>query len=428
MPVADQEFLDASIFVEGHELLEARFKWHRYKASDGPHTSKNLSVKILHSFYRGDQPSGENDTVLQQVALLSDHGFDVELISLSSDDLEAHASLKVLTGIGLATGVQQARPPLDWFADADILHIHNTFPSMSHKALVDVDTPKVLTAHNYRAFCANGLFLRDGSRCTDCVDIGSLQGVRHGCYRQSRLQTLPIALQQRSTRSLVQLMSNCDRVLLPGEPMRGVFEQLGLQNTQVLHNPVSSTDAKSGFTPLTNEWLFVGRMSPEKGLVDLIRVWPKGDALAVVGDGPERQMAEEIAFERELIVRFLGGRDSQGVKELMSQSLGLIFPSKALEGAPLVYGEAMQAGLPVIAAEGSTLATQADADGTGVTFSFAEPETVVGALESIRNNRAALSSRARDVYLNRYTTDAWITQATQIYEGVVAAHHPSRHS
>ena len=406
-------------------MIKDVFNWRRMVPDASPESLNGRSVKVIHSFYRSSQPSGENDAVLQQVALLAHGGFKVELVYLSADDLEVHLPVKFLTAAGLATGTPTASLPSGWFSNADILHIHNTFPTMSHKWLSSLNLPKVLTAHNYRAFCANGLFLRDGSRCTACVNAGPLQAVRHGCYRQSRLQTVPIALQQRSPRSLVHLMNNCERVLLPGVPMQDTFQGLGIRNTQVLHNPVPRTDSEQGSRPLTDEWLFVGRISPEKGLIDLLHIWPPGETLAVVGEGPQRQAAEKVAAERQLSVRFLGQRDSQEVGQLMSESLGLVFPSKAMEGAPLVYGEAMQAGLPLIAAEGSTLATQARTDETGMTFSWSEPESLNSALATMRKGRAALSSRARQVYLDRYTPEAWIDQVTKIYEAAIANHKRS---
>jgi len=401
------------------------FNWYRKRPAAIGTSPKHISVKILHSFYRSSQPSGENDAVLQQVDLLARGGFDVELIFLSSDDLEAGRLAKPLTALGLATGWPQASLPDSWLNDANVLHIHNTFPAMSHEWLASIDIPKVLTAHNYRAFCANGLFLRDGSRCMDCVANTNFQAVHHACYRQSRLQTIPLVLQQRSPRSLVHLMNNCDRVLLPGEPMQDTFRGLGIRNTQVLHNPVPRKDSEPGSRPLTNEWLFVGRISPEKGLVNLLDIWPRDEALAVVGDGPQRQAAEKVASERQLTARFLGQCDSQEVNQLMSQSPGLVFPSKALEGAPLVYGEAMQAGLPLVAAEGSTLATQTTADETGMTFSWSEHGSLDSALTATRMGRPALSNRARQVYLDRYTPEAWIDQVNRIYEAAIANHKRS---
>jgi len=106
----------------------------------------------------------------------------------------------------------------------------------------------------------------------------------------------------------------------------------------------------------------------------------------------------------------------------MLASLGLVFASKALEGAPLVYGEATQAGLPVLVAEGSTLATQVLADQTGATFSRTDAESLASGLRRIRATRDQLSRRARNVYEKRYTPDVWIEQITEIYEAAISAH------
>src|SRR4029079_4981310 len=43
--------------------------------------------------------------------------------------------------------------------------------------------------------CANGLHLRDGRVCTDCVGTRlGLPAVQHGCYRASRPPTVPVSI------------------------------------------------------------------------------------------------------------------------------------------------------------------------------------------------------------------------------------------
>lgn len=214
-------------------------------------------------------------------------------------------------------------------------------------------------------------------------------------------------------------MSDCHQVLVPGEPMQEIFHALGVTNTQVLPHPVTAALDPSEVRPQSNEWLFVGRISPEKGLVDLLRLWPSSQPLIVVGDGPDRQEAENITIQRNLSVQFLGSQDSHEVRTLMSSSRGLVFPSKALEGAPLVYGEAMQAGLPVVAADGSTLATQTSADGTGPTFTWDDSFSLTTALDFVTHNRAQLASRAVEVYTSRYRPDVWINNVTDIYRAAL---------
>lgn len=341
---------------------------------------------------------------------------------MSSDDLESSVLAKMLTATGLATGTPRAQPPQAWFASTDVVHIHNTFPAISHEWLGEVAVPKVITAHNYRAFCANGLFLRNGVRCMDCTTRGSSRAVIHGCYRNSHAKSIPIAMQQSSSRSLSQLMSCCHRVLLPGQPMEEIFNALGVANTQVLFHPVTEKPTTSAAGSPRNAWLFVGRISPEKGLVDLLGLWPSSRPLMVIGEGPDRRRAESLAIERGLAVQFLGSRSSNEVQSLMSRSRGLIFPSRALEGAPLVYGEAMQAGLPLVATEGSTFATQTMVDRTGALFTWDDPGSLNYALDLVDENHADLVDQARVIYESRYTPDKWINNITEIYKAAIFTH------
>ena len=395
--------------------------WYRTRPH-GNHSPHLPTVKVLHSFYRSSLHSGENEAVLQQVDLLAESGFDVELIYLSSDDLDSNLSAKALTAVGLTIGTPTARPPQEWLAGADLLHIHNTFPTMSHEWLGNAKIPKVLTAHNYRAFCANALFLRDGQRCMECTTQGSSRAVLHGCYRNSRIRSIPLAIQQNSSRSLAQLMRRCHQVLVPGEPMQEIFRSLGVSNTRLLPQPAPATHNDAHSFPPTNAWLFVGRVSNEKGLAELFRIWPAQEEIVVIGEGPESTKAQEIAHQRQLPVQFLGGKENREVRSIMSTSRGLVFPSRALEGAPLVYGEAMQSGLPIVAADGSTLATQTLADHTGAVFTWDDPSSLTTALGFVAERRAELADRAQAIYASRYTPDVWIDNVTEIYRSAISAH------
>ena len=79
----------------------------------------------------------------------------------------------------------------------DIVHVHNTFPLISPSIFYAVGkkSAMVLTLHNYRLFCSNGMLLRSGKICKKCIDKRSvLPAIRYGCYRESRIATIPLAL------------------------------------------------------------------------------------------------------------------------------------------------------------------------------------------------------------------------------------------
>ncbi|MEV7550380.1 glycosyltransferase family 4 protein [Amycolatopsis sp. NPDC089917] len=102
--------------------------------------------------------------------------------------------------------------------------------------------------------------------------------------------------------------------------------------------------------------IFIGVLVERKGILDLLAalsypgVLPPDATLTVVGDGPQRAMAERAAQAVPLKgrVSFLGFR--QDVPALMAAADALVVPS-TMEQQPLVVAEAMTAGKPVVATD-----------------------------------------------------------------------------
>jgi glycosyltransferase involved in cell wall biosynthesis len=103
------------------------------------------------------------------------------------------------------------------------------------------------------------------------------------------------------------------------------------------------------------QFVFVGRLSPEKGIDTLLAAWTllqekdalTGHELIVIGEGPERTRLEQLAVG--LSVKFTGQKPTEEVYEMIGQSKGLIFPSEWYETFGRVAVEAYAEGVPVIA-------------------------------------------------------------------------------
>lgn len=99
--------------------------------------------------------------------------------------------------------------------------------------------------------------------------------------------------------------------------------------------------------------LFVGRLSPEKGVADLIDIVNrmnengKSVSLTVIGDGPLKPLLIEKVCKLEMTndVSFLGYVDAPS--ERMHEYSALVINSTS-EGVPITLLEAMSKGLPVI--------------------------------------------------------------------------------
>jgi glycosyltransferase involved in cell wall biosynthesis len=96
--------------------------------------------------------------------------------------------------------------------------------------------------------------------------------------------------------------------------------------------------------------LYVGRLSPEKGLRTLLDAWaanrPGGLRLQVIGDGPMRAELEARAVPG---VELVGWLDPAEVRARMLAARALVFPSQWYETFGLALVEGMAAGLPALA-------------------------------------------------------------------------------
>jgi glycosyltransferase involved in cell wall biosynthesis len=100
-------------------------------------------------------------------------------------------------------------------------------------------------------------------------------------------------------------------------------------------------------------FLFLGALSPHKGLDLLLDAWratraESGATLLVAGDGPLRAEVERLAAESSS-VRYLGYLDEAGKRAAFEQAGWLVFPSRLAETFGLVCAEALMAGRPIVA-------------------------------------------------------------------------------
>ena len=118
--------------------------------------------------------------------------------------------------------------------------------------------------------------------------------------------------------------------------------------------PASRIRVKDNFVPPSAQrqgsgefFLVVSRLSPEKGVAQLVDAWRTIDQdLVVAGDGPEM---DAVAANAPANVRLLGAVTPDRVQSLLQRARALLVPSVCYEGAPRVIPEAFAAAVPVIA-------------------------------------------------------------------------------
>jgi len=392
-----------------------------------------MRVLLVHNFYGSTAPSGENQVFEAERALLRAHGHEVSEFTRHSDEIRAQGAWGALKG-ALAT------PWNPWMAAAltdkvkawkpDVVHAHNTFPLISPSifhALAGTDVARVLTLHNYRLFCPAAIPMRAGKVCTDCLDRRSvLPALQHGCYRNSRLATVPVAL-------------NVALHLVAGTWARQVDAFISLSDFQRQRMvdaglPASRVHVKPNFypgQPTVVPWaqrqpyvVFAGRLTTEKGVATLVRAWqfwgPDAPELRVLGDGELRSTLERMATG--LPVRFLGQVSASTAQQQIAEASLLVLPSEWFEGFPMVVREAFAFGTPAAVSDLGPLPSIVRHGESGVVF---EAANVKSLLNTVRNAWQSpgvleqLGQGARKAFEAYYNEDANYEALMRIYQSAI---------
>ena len=389
-----------------------------------------MKILLVHNFYGSTAPSGENTVYLAERALLRQHGHEVVEFTRHSDEIRGHGLFGIVRG-ALATPwnpftVSRLRQVL---ADErpDIMHVHNTFPLLSpavFHAAAGFPTARVITLHNYRTFCAAGIPLRKLRTCTDCLDQQSvLPALKYGCYRESRLATLPMATMIALHRIIGTWRRHVDAFICLSAFQKDTLAGAGLPGEKIYIKPNFYPDPP---TPLP--WkdrddvvLFIGRLADYKGVRHLVKVWQEwGDAaprLELIGDGPEHFFVEESAARCDRI-KLLGHLSFAETQTHLSRAKLLLVPSLWFEGFPMVIREAFALGVPVATSRIGPLPTIVPNGKVGRLFTPGDESDMLRVISDMWNDSntlEALGSAAHEEFEQKYTAERNYRQLLNIY-------------
>ncbi|WDQ17493.1 glycosyltransferase family 4 protein [Rhodopirellula sp. P2] len=307
----------------------------------------------------------------------------VEVVCLNQPDISedknrAAAMLRGLWNREVASVLTRLIEDAD--PDHTILHGHSFSRGLSPAfgpAFVSGKLPHVYTMHEYFLACPNGGFYDYqrqeickrrgmGVRCL-CTNCDSRHGA-HKIFRVARHAILQgMGRLPRALRDIVYISQTQLEVMRPYLPKAATLHHLA--------NPIA-IDPTAGRTKAEDNdvFLYVGRLSPEKGCVDFAKAARDAGVRAVfLGKGSQEDAIRQENPNAEL----LGWVNTDEVTHWMSQARALVFPSLWYEGQPLVSMEALSKGLPVIVANWNAAAEQIEHEKTGLIYTEREKLTDV---------------------------------------------------
>lgn len=377
-----------------------------------------MKILIAHNFYDERQPSGENDLVALETDLLRSAGHEVEILEMRSSHITSDPRKLLSAPIGPVlspVGWSATRGALRTF-QPDIVHLHNPFPLISPymiRQATAAGVPVVQSVHNYRHECANGLLFREGQVCTECPDSGSpMPSIRHGCYRNSRIQSVPMAV---STIVHKSTWNQVSRFFVLTDFMVDRFRARGIAADKIFIKPNHSPDPGPTCPPPTRDVFFAGRLTEEKGVRLLIEAWLAGPdrsprKLRLAGSGPLEAYVLARAGQNKSI-EVLGQLNAEEVATETRRCGVVAVPSTCFEGFPTTVVEAMAHARPCIVTNVGSAGTVVDS-----TFGWVTPATSAGIAEALAESAAAdlsdMGSTGRQLY-DRCHSAAAVTAALE---------------
>ncbi|MEW1659450.1 glycosyltransferase [Streptomyces sp. NPDC093707] len=398
-----------------------------------------MHVLVVHNRYASAQPSGENKVVDQEAALLRAAGHRVEVFERRSDDIAARSLLNKAAVPLLVPWNPAVRSELAARLRAerpDVVHVHNVFPLLSPAVLAacaDAGVPAVATLHNYTQVCPPGTLQRDGRPCTECVGAAPLPAVRHGCYRGSRLATVPLAVSLSVNRR--RWWSGVERFLCISAAQRDVLVRAGMpaERLAVKHNFVPEPDVRRAGAGA--HLLYLGRLAEAKGVRLLMAAWDEiaadggvGVPLVIAGTGPLEREVSAWAEGRD-DVRYVGLLDPARCQQAVARSVAVLAPSTWLEAFGLVVVEAMAAGVPIVAAGHGAFVELVEDGVTGLLHRPGKAASLVScirriAAEPARNREMGQAARRR--YEQGFCPAVGLERLVDAYRTAIAGRTESR--
>lgn len=311
----------------------------------------------------------------------------------------------------------------------DIVHVHNVFPLISPSVLPEcrrAGVPVVMTVHNYRLVCPNGLHMPKGRQdvCEKCCGGREYWCVLRNCERSSP-KSLGYALRNYVARRLGLFRKNVTlfACLTEFQRQRLIAEGYPADRLRVLPNmcPVR-TEVQECAAGDGDYAAYVGRISPEKGIEVLLSVAQRLKDVPFRLAGSYDAMPE-LVDRASANVSFLGNLDGNRLDGFYRQSRFLVLCSRCFEGFPMAIVEAMAHGKPVVAPRIGGIPEIVDDGVTGFLCVPGSAEDLAAKVQYLWANPdlcRRMGRSGREKALREYSPESYYGRLAALYEEAIA--------
>lgn len=378
-----------------------------------------MKILLVHSYY---QQSGGEEVVLQQEQKYLEQTEEVQVLTFSNNP-GIKGAIKFFLSIWNVFAAARLKRTIREF-QPDVIHVHNWHFGIGPiviRVARNRKIPVVLTMHNYRLICPSAILLSKGKVFMDSMYARfPWKAVWQRAYRNSMTQTFWLAFiiwfhKKIGTWRMV------DKYIVLAEFEKKLFVSatIGIppEKIEVKPNFANRPVVKEG--KKGNHFLFIGRLSREKGIHVLLDAFKGTDyELHIGGKGPLTSLVEQTCKEHKNI-KYLGYLDKMGVQQAMYDCTALVFPSIWYEGLPMTLIEAFALGKAIIATKMGVMEIVIQHRYNGLQFEPNDPAALREQLaywQSLSSDEKETYRRnVLTVYTSHYTPEQAMGQLMNLY-------------
>ena len=382
-----------------------------------------MRILIVHNDYGNF--SGEEAGVQRQVQLLTNMAHHVSRFSRSSAQIPHMRFGRVrafFSGIYSLASRKVMRELLQEHKP-DIVHIHNLFPWISPAILPEcrrAGVPVVMTVHNYRLICPNGLHMpKTGLEiCEKCCGGHEYWCILKNC-EGSLPKSLGYAIRNYVARKARFYLDNISMYACLTNFQRDRLVSEGYPSDRIAVVPNMAHGIATARERSLGEYVgFAGRLAPEKGVDVLLRAVRSLSQIpfAVAGDCSN---THDMVQNTTANVKFHGHIPCDRISDFYRASRMIVLPSMWFEAFPLVLIEAMLHAKPVIASRIGGLPEIVDDSVTGLLFEPGNAEDLaekIGHLWARPDLCRGMGQAGRQKALREYSPEKHYARLMAVYE------------
>ncbi len=270
----------------------------------------------------------------------------------------------------------------------DVAHIRGIYHHLSPSILWELKRqgiPVLYHLNDFKILCPTYNLVAHGHECESCGGGAYFHAVTEGCYPGPRSRAVVLAAEAYFQAWLRTYERCVDRFLAPSEFVRSKLVTAGFSRDKIEVLPHYQTlPAEEELKADEGYVLYFGRLSPEKGVAELLRAMVRVPhvPLVIAGDGPERGHLEWMARDLNLQhVSFVGTLHGAQLEEAIAKSCFSVFPSHAYETLGKSILESYAWRRPVVASDLGSRRELVEHGVTGLLYPRGDRDQIAAAIE-----------------------------------------------